>query len=512
MARPNALKKLDKNPITLERMLRNWQRLHFRGFADAMPVFEPIYIAPGETPAESGIAVRLNLDYGTTTYDGTEYDSKGQPQDVKYLGLALADATLEFVADTGVRVNIGSTGGISFDVNGLYILLPAESGLITDATGLRVYLTGFTGLDTDANGLFIDLRDSSLTIDAGGIGVNVDSTSGLGIDAGGLYIDVRDTSLLLDSSGLGVALADTSLEISSGLKVRLATSSGLEISTGLKIDPADTSLTLSASGVGVAIADTSLEISSGLKVRLNSTASGLEVSTGLRIDVSDTSLTLAAGGVSVNLWSTGGLALDANGLYWRGFRVRSSEPSSPTEGDAWYRSDLDTFRVRRGSDVQELSSIIYINSAQSADLSNPTTETFFDKFGTIPDGLIKSGKCFRVRAYGEYVCGAGTVDIRIRMRELGGTLLLNRTAVTVDTTAATRSWCAECTFIVVSEGSGTMLAGGFVSTENSNVASNAAPTTTFNQTDYAIKVSWEFNTSNGSNVARLFVITLEAMN
>lgn len=131
--------------------------------------------------------------------------------------------------------------------------------------------------------------------------LNLDSIGSSVSPSYGDLSTLAGAGLSYGSGALSVGAGDTSITINAdSVQVRLATASGLEVSTGLKIDLADTSLALAAGGVSVNLAATSgLQVSSGLMIADTVAGAGLTIASKVLAVGAGTMITVNADDVQV---------------------------------------------------------------------------------------------------------------------------------------------------------------------------------------------------------------------
>ena len=158
-----------------------------------------------------------------------------------------------------------------------------------------------------------------------------------------------DGYMLVSNSGVTDGIdwtgpGDTSLRASSGgWEVNLATSGGLQTSSGVALKFADTSLSSNAGGAYVNInANGGLSVSSGLEVNvgnglvISSNAITFNLGSGLNIAVGR--LEASVDGTSVVFNGSNQISIGPGAV----FPVLSTDPGSPTAGEAWFNTTTAT--------------------------------------------------------------------------------------------------------------------------------------------------------------------------
>jgi hypothetical protein len=186
----------DRNPKTLKRQNRNWQRgAGNDGFTRSLNVTAPLTVATG------------SLVLTLASNSGLEVASSALQIDVRDTSLSLTAAGIGVVLRTNAGLNISS---------GVGILLPANSGLQTLSGGLSILLNATNPALSLTGGLNVLLNGTSLTKGASGLSVSAATlTVAAGVKMNALLADL---AVLTDNSGgtsgngtiaaIGIAVTD----------------------------------------------------------------------------------------------------------------------------------------------------------------------------------------------------------------------------------------------------------------------------------------------------------------
>lgn len=117
-------------------------------------------------------------------------------------------------------------------------------------------------------------------------------------------------------------------------------------------------------------------------------------------------LQLAASGLSILPDPNGGLTVLSTGIGVHGFSTVAADPASPADGQAWYNSTSQTPKVEEKGVKLGMGGLLYINTSDSATLTNITTFTQFNTSTSLPANFLTVGKVVRIVAAGQISTGA----------------------------------------------------------------------------------------------------------
>ncbi len=507
--------KLDCNANTHARHNRNWKRL-----------------------CDGAATVTLSVG------GGIEFNGSGGIQTSAFTGDVTKAAGGTVLTLATVNANIGTFNNVTVNAKGLVTAASNVAYLTGNQTitlSGAVTGSGATAIVTTLANSIVGLGNlNSLTTKGDllthtgaahvrqGVGTNgfilvADS----GVTNGLKWIGAADTSLSLSVSGPAVALAtNPGLEVSSGLKIRLHSSSGLQLTaTGLAALFADSTLAQSPSGMAVNFPATGgLEVSSGLRVKLVS-AGGIERdATGIYIPLNGGTLASPVFGglqytgnsVSVRTRTNGGLGEQVGsgssdkGIYVLGFNNVTSDET--TNGFVWFHTTDQSHRVYQSGAVKALAGRMFTNNAESSAIASTSSLTNFDQNWTMPANFLTDGRRMRIRCGGRYsTTGTPTLNILIRY---GTTTILQTGATTTGSGVSNLAWWLEAEVECRSTGaSGTQTANGFggIAAGSLDPLRGGNPTVDTTGT-LLVTASAQWSAPSASNTITLENISIEALN
>lgn len=283
------------------------------------------------------------------------------------------------LTNNGTAIGISTGNGLTVSGGTLLVLL-ADTSLSESGAGVKVNLATNPGL-TVSSGLKLLLADTSLSLAAGGVAVALNT-------AGGLQT----------SSGLELKLADTSLKLAAGgVSVNEATSSALTVSSGLKVNVDGVTVTINGSNQLVASGGSGTVTSVALSAPSIFTVAGSPVTTTGTLALSlatQSSNTIFAGPTTgVAAIPTFRSLVAADIPVSAVFPVVTTDPTSPTAGEAWFNSTASVPRVFLNTDgTNKLQSTIpgvILSTAGPQNVSaNTSPQTFGGSSLTFPSAVL----------------------------------------------------------------------------------------------------------------------------
>jgi hypothetical protein len=155
-------------------------------------------------------------------------------------------------------------------------------------------------------------------------------------------------------------------------------------------------------------------------------------------------------------------------------------------------------------------SALYTNTAASANITNTTAETAFDKSYTVPANTLQVGDVLKIRAQVTVPTTNSTDTLNLKLK-IGTTVIVATGAVDVansdegwiEATVVVRSIGATGTFVAA--GTDTLGVPGTATVKGFNLGSTTIDTTAAQ----AITVTATWSVANAGNVARLDLLTVE---
>ena len=375
--------------------------------------------------SSSGLLVSSGLKVNV---DGSTITINGSNQLVAASAYAPDATTITLNGSSKLQVNFDAAGGLYYSGSGDAVKL-ADTSLKTATAGLSANLASSSGLLV-SSGLKVNVDGSTITIngsnqlvaasaapDATTITLNGSSKLQVNFDAaGGLYYS---------GSGDAVKLADNSLQTATaGLSAKLESSGGLTTTTlGLAVKPANSSILLSGSGAQVQL-NNGLTIIGGAGVGVLAANNTITVtSSGVAVNTASSSGLSISGGLAVNLSSSGGLTLASNQLAVNVDGVTtslvggqlvanvlpsvSSDPASPTAGQAWYNTAVGRARIELPTGAAPITHTLFSTATDASVTANTTAQTIAPYTFIIPAGMAnKAGAGLKMHVFGTFTAAA----------------------------------------------------------------------------------------------------------